>query len=332
MVLDEDGAHLGKLLDCLPLETVSFAFAYGSGAVAQYGCSTADKMVDFVIASNNSLAFHEENLKRNPAHYSIIRHLGARPLTNLQRGFAARVFYNTHIRHKLQGKLLKYGVVECDDLQRDLLDWRWLYLAGRLHKPILQVIPPTEALASALRENRASAVQATLLLLPDTFNLEQFFMQIVSLSYKGDFRMFFGEDKNKVEKIVKGSSRQLHDIYVPILESDSRTLVRGFRVEQDLSTASIYHRMQLLPCTVLERLQRVANRRDAKQRDIEEVTFSLAHRLDASQQLADAVQSIVAPAALRQTAKNALSAGLVRSAIYSCTKIVKMLKSLHFLR
>lgn len=74
--------------------------------------------------------------------------------------------------------------------------------------------------------------QAALLLLPDTFNLEQFFSQIVSLSYHGDFRMFFGEDKKKIEKIVKGSSQHLHDIYVPILESDSRTLVRGFRVEQ----------------------------------------------------------------------------------------------------
>uniref|UniRef100_A0A0M3HNP5 Phosphatidate cytidylyltransferase, mitochondrial n=2 Tax=Ascaris TaxID=6251 RepID=A0A0M3HNP5_ASCLU len=330
MPSEEDGEHLGALLECVPLDTVRFAFAYGSGAIAQYGSQTEDKMVDFIIASSNSHTFHEENLDRNPSHYSMIRRLGARSITNMQRNFAARVFYNTLIRYK--GRLLKYGVVECDDLQRDLLDWRWLYLAGRLHKPIMHIVPPTEAIASALRENRTSAVQAALLLLPDTFNLEQFFSQIVSLSYHGDFRMFFGEDKKKIEKIVKGSSQHLHDIYVPILESDSRTLVRGFRVEQDLGTASIYHRMQLLPCTVLERLQRAANRRDAKQRDIEEVTFSLAHRLDASHQLADAIQSIVAPAALQQTIKNALSAGFVRSTIYSCNKIAKMFKSLPFMR
>ncbi|VDK42706.1 unnamed protein product [Anisakis simplex] len=321
-----DESNLSNLLECLPMTTVRYAFAYGSGAVAQKDSKTADKMVDFIIVSSNSLGFHQENLSLNPSHYSFVRHFGAHSINNLQRNFAARVFYNTHIRYK--NRLMKYGVIECDDLQRDLLDWRWLYVAGRLHKPVVHIIKPPQSIASAIYENRISAVQAALLLLPDTFNMDQFFSQIVSFSYRGDFRMLFGEDKNKIERIVKGSNRQLHDIYIPILQADSRTLVRGFRVEQDLSTASIYHRMQLLPCTVLERLQRVANRRDAKQRDIEEVTFSLAHRLDSSQQLSDAIQSIVAPSALRQTAKNAISAGFMRSIVYSCDKMMKMLRSL----
>lgn len=32
--------------------------------------------------------------------------------------------------------------------------------------------------------------------------------------------------------------------------------------------AAVYHRIQLLPCAILERLQKVWNQRDSKQRDI----------------------------------------------------------------
>ncbi|MFH4981233.1 hypothetical protein AB6A40_007942 [Gnathostoma spinigerum] len=317
---------VGYLLRCLPLTSVEYAFAYGSGAVSQAGENVAEKMVDFIVVSNDSFKFHEENLKTNPSHYSAVRHYGPRRITQLQRDFGARVFFNTQIKY--EGRLMKYGVISSEHLQEDLLDWRWLYIAGRLHKPVVDVILPSPSLSFALKENRASAFQAALLLLPDTFSLQQFFSKIVSLSYNGDFRMWFGEDKRKMDKIVSGNENQFYKLYGDMLENDARVLLRGCRVEQDLSTASIYHRMQLLPSTVLTRLQRASRKRDLRYRDIEEVIFSLAHRFDPHVDIEKAISSIVAHSVSSQTAKNVVTAGCVRSVVYALRKVRRMFSSL----
>lgn len=108
-------------------------------------------------------------------------------------------------------------------MNTDLLDWNWLYAAGRLQKAVVDVIPPTNlALRNALKENRKSALGAALLQLPETFTLEQLLTQIVSLSYTGDFRMRFGEDRNKIKQIVNGTMEKLVDAYIPFIAADSR--------------------------------------------------------------------------------------------------------------
>lgn len=74
--------------------------------------------------------------------------------------------------------------------------------------------------------------QAALLLLPDKFSLSQFYNELISLSYRGDFRMSFGEDKNKIGRIAEGSRVQLNQIYMPLLKADKDVSIQGCIIEQ----------------------------------------------------------------------------------------------------
>lgn len=94
---------------------------------------------------------------------------------------------------------MKYGVIAERDLCDDLLDWSYLYIAGRLHKPVLWLkSPDEESTRSALKENLNNALHTSLLLLPDSFTKEELYTCVTSLSYIGDFRQYVGEDRNKV--------------------------------------------------------------------------------------------------------------------------------------
>lgn len=61
------------LVSGLPLETVEYAFAYGSGVLQQLNENKEEKMVDYIVCVKDSQQFHERNLKTNPHHYSFIR-------------------------------------------------------------------------------------------------------------------------------------------------------------------------------------------------------------------------------------------------------------------
>lgn len=74
--------------------------------------------------------------------------------------------------------------------------------------------------------------QAALLFLPDKFSLSQFYNELVSLSYRGDFRMSFGEDKNKIGRIAEGNRAQLNQIYMPFLKADKYISIQGDTIEQ----------------------------------------------------------------------------------------------------
>ncbi|CAD5207040.1 unnamed protein product [Bursaphelenchus okinawaensis] len=322
-----DPDELLELIECLPLEFVEYAFAYGSGAIQQQDEKKEDKMVDFIIVTKDTQHFHELNLDRNRPHYSSIGFLGASKLCSYQRYFAARLFYNTRV--KSCGRMIKYGVIDTEDLKEDLLEWRWLYAAGRLHKPVLDVISPLKSLQKALDENRRSALQIALLQLDESFTLTELLRTITAISYNGDFRMKFGEDRSKINKLVDGAFEEFCEIYLPLLQADPRVQCKKEGFEHDLSTPAIYHRLQLLPFNVLKKLSaHYYAGRDPRRRDLEEMVFSIAHRHDVCEHAAYVTSQIVARSAIRQTLKNATTAGFRKGFLYSMDKVGKMVKSL----
>ena len=128
-----------------PIKHIKFAFAYGSGVFKQLENEKAsENMIDFVFVVDDSIKFHMENLKQNASHYSFLKHFGPFYLSKLQNEFGAACYYNTLVPMKLQmnnsneikTQLIKYGIISEEALIRDLFDWDYLYMSGRLQKPV----------------------------------------------------------------------------------------------------------------------------------------------------------------------------------------------------
>ena len=105
-------------------------------------------MLDLVFAVRDPVEWHNENIRKNYAHYSFLRWLGPAVVSRVQSA-PAGVYYNTLVTvdkqvhqqqltiyniivyvhlYALTTQLLKYGVISTADLVTDLLRWRWLYL------------------------------------------------------------------------------------------------------------------------------------------------------------------------------------------------------------
>ena len=126
---------------------------------------------------------------------------------------------------------IKYGVISTHDFITDCTEWKWMYLAGRLHKPVYSLYPtlgineyPRE-FAPSIHANQRNALVYSLLQLHRlhsahllSLGLVDVLRQVVGLSYSNDIRFTFKtEDPLKVEKIVHGSQRWLTDMYLPLL-------------------------------------------------------------------------------------------------------------------
>uniref|UniRef100_A0A0N5CB25 Phosphatidate cytidylyltransferase, mitochondrial n=1 Tax=Strongyloides papillosus TaxID=174720 RepID=A0A0N5CB25_STREA len=98
---------------------------------------------------------------------------GSEKVTNIQANYGAHVYYNIVV--KSNRRMIKYGVISTYDTLQHLLDWRWLYVSGRLQKPVLNVLSPTKKLTEAIENNRNTALRFALLKLGDTFTFEDLF-------------------------------------------------------------------------------------------------------------------------------------------------------------
>jgi mitochondrial translocator assembly and maintenance protein 41 len=338
-----------RILSKFP-QNFSFCFAYGSKVKPQIGYDSSNQtsddknvpttlsssskkpvMLDLMFAVENPFVWHGHNALQNPSHYSFIRHLGSNFIAKFQENYAAKVYCNTLIPIEDEKNLLiKYGVISTKDLVEDLLDWRDLYVAGRLQKPV-EIIrgPNSSKVQNALELNLQSAIHSALLLLPKDFSEFDFYCTITSLSYNGDFRMIFGENKNKVQNIVKAQVDNFRSLYAPVLELYKSILhysltgdATAATWQQDKTPVVVLQHLNQLPKWPIRRIVKEWNRGRYRS-DTEDVLRAVAcspHYQDAvKKSLAD----IVWQSSVKQSLKNIPTAGIFKSLSYSWSKALK---------
>nr|XP_012149367.1 PREDICTED: phosphatidate cytidylyltransferase, mitochondrial [Megachile rotundata] len=324
--------QLKGILKCFP-GNMKFCFAYGSGAFKQAN-NQSNKMIDLIFVVRNIKQWHSENLHLNPKHYAQpLRFLGPRAIANVQEKWGAKVYYNTLVKIT-EECIIKYGVVSEISLIEDLLDWNDLYLAGRLHKPVKVLIEPNEnsQIPTALVQNLHSAVHAALLLLPQYFTEVQFYKTIAGLSYSGDFRMIFGENKEKVNNIVLPQLSYFKELYSPILQhfenyldipkSDNSIVT----CHQDTSPTTKIHHLNQLPRIPQVKLVRAWSQ-GPRSKDTEDCLRAIAHDPECGEILEECLKNIVWRSSVTQSLKGIVTAGFVKSVKYSAAKIMKMLQA-----
>ncbi|KAG8385078.1 hypothetical protein BUALT_Bualt03G0004100 [Buddleja alternifolia] len=246
----EKRVELTNLLEILP--PVEFCCIYGSSLHPNNSDKTS--MIDHILGVADPQQWHTQvfldcallilhfiikNLKMNRNHYaSWMVHLGgARLITEVADDIGVGVHFNPFVCHNNQ--MFKYGVVRMHDLVQDVLGWERFYLSGRLQKPV-NIIVDNLNIENLNSVNLKAATSAALLLLPSKFSEEELYAKICSLSYMGDLRMLFAEDKNKVKKIVQGQFKLFQTMYDPLLkEFAARDLFRLSSVDQKVNIIQV---------------------------------------------------------------------------------------------
>ncbi|KAM7535653.1 hypothetical protein Aperf_G00000096051 [Anoplocephala perfoliata] len=319
------------------------AFGYGSVVVPQHGRTTSNSQLDIILIVEDPLKWHTANFKLNPSHYSSLAALNSGSLLKrvIRKWPHPAVYYNPLITwhdpsNTFPPQVLKYGVVGINQLLTDLNTWCDLYIAGRLQKPVI-FIPQCGSslkLDYSLTTNLRSALAFALLQLDfPLLKEDSLYHSLASISYRGDWRLYFGEDKKKIERLITGEPRRkgFRELYLPILASEPFSSLFTLEVPSDLkSDLRIFPRKkefivkELLQCLPSSFCQLTIQDQSTSSR------FRLAEmgHKERRRRLREAAASIVRWASYRQTLLGLFSAGLSRSVIYSFAKFRKMLASL----
>lgn len=241
---------------------IRYAFAYGSGVFSQGTRPSAakpsshlspssttsgarlgeGKMIDLIFGVSHTQHWHSLNLSQHRDHYSFIGSLGSGLVSKVQDGWGAGVYFNPYVT--VNGTLIKYGVVNLDTLCKDLSEWRTLYLAGRLQKPV-KILRDDPRVRLANQVNLISALRTALLLLPPSFSERQLYRTIAGISYMGDLRMSLRtENPHKVDNIVVNQITNFRRLYSPLIAdlpniqfTDSRCGTAGWQDDVDVDAS-----------------------------------------------------------------------------------------------
>lgn len=207
-----------------------------------------------------------------------------------------------------------------------------------MQKPV-KILKAYEALAEAQRMNLRSAVRAALLLLPESFSDFDLFTMIAGLSYRGDFRMTFGENPRKVKNIVTANLSHFHELYSPVLATFSSLTAAAAdkgRFSQDLSPRVRASHLRQLPMALRqflvprklrdvmssERSTKIVHSREEGDKALRDAWEQLSGK-KTSKMVKLAIHKVVARSSLTQGFKGVFTAGVWKALVYSLHKMNK---------
>ncbi|KAJ2927490.1 hypothetical protein H1R20_g9606, partial [Candolleomyces eurysporus] len=312
---------------------IRYAFAYGSGVFEQDGYAENKKegkegpMLDFMFAVTHPAHFHSINMQQFPSHYPLhARVFGSSYITKLQE-ISPGVWFNPYVT--MNGVTIKYGVTTVDNLCADLLNWRTLYLAGRMHKP-LRIIKDDARVRLTQQVNLTSAVRAALLTLPSNFSENELFERIAGISYTGDPRMLLpAENRGKVVNIVSKQGPQFKELYHRLVVAlpGVHWSPNSSSIEQDISPKARSAHLKKLPLGLLSRVKQNYEQKGAVDKELESDEAAYWVKLAGDEQLSQVLRQelagIVRYPATVQSVKGIASAGVGKSLRYGAAKVNK---------
>ncbi|XP_055806346.1 uncharacterized protein LOC129874968 isoform X5 [Solanum dulcamara] len=271
-------------------------------------------MTDYIIGVSDPRQWHSE-------------------ITDIANDIGVGVHFNPFVC--CNNKMVKYGVVQMHDLIQDILGWKRFYLSGRLQKPV-NILVDNLDIKNVNSVNLKAATSAALLLLPSKFTEEDLYAKICSLSYTGDLRMLFAEDKNKVNKIVQGQFHLFGEMYKPLLEEyEAKNLLRfslagdkQVNIFQDCGLSAASTLVSSLPSSIRsEMAMKLGDKRilDDSGRVRQQVV--IGSKEQAAECMKRLVRHKVMFSSTRQAVAGLLTAGAVHGVRYVANKMHKAWKS-----
>ena len=335
---------------CKSFPTPLHSFGYGSGVFHQQRVDEGEEvqsqidaalpMLDLIFVVENAERWHDANMRLCASHYSLMpKLLGPGFVRTLQKMGDGKVYFNPLVSidvpvnteigseiFKQRTREVKYGVIEKEDLLDDLLNWRYLYIAGRLHKPTVLVDYDAQV-TEAQNKNLRAALAASLLINGNAAatnkdnsdqSLISIFETLANLSYSGDPRMSVGgEDPNKVTKLVQspGQLERWKNLYKDSFQELYEQGIVSIDWDVDCihfswdKTMSAYRELSTrLPKPVATLLENNLKRNSSE-------CYSAT--------LSTILASTVASAARHQTIKGLITAGIFKSLRYAGAKFSK---------
>jgi translocator assembly and maintenance protein 41 len=340
------------LEETFPQDEIVYAFGYGSGIFSQSSAATTTHdelsvhkeetktntttgtLIDIILVVRDSYKFHHANYYSfNKDHY-VRPVFASDPIARItwwQRHYLQTSYLTNPRIYYIVTPNMKYGVVQLDDLLDDLTHWQYLYLAGRMHKPTLEILNrqvdnehDRSIVYQQVHQNLPAALSVALLLLQEqnesatstTLSSLQVYETIAGLSYTGDFRMQAGaEDPQKIQTLVGGPGqvdrfRAMYQKAVNQLEQEGIISISNKNEEWtwDSHNATAIARLwEAVPHSI--------------RRPIGGSTFTAPKT--SVEQLQQSLVKVIAPAARYQSIKGLATAGLGKSIAYAVRKLSK---------